>query len=426
MKNRIEYVIWGTGYRAKYCIECFLPIDRINAFIDNDESKQGTIFYNKPVISFEDYKKRYSNSLIIVSPFYYKDIVNQIENAGIYSYFVLSQNPQECYSFGRRDILHNLPFRLDLKKEAVIYGINLFSIEFMLLLESKGLNTYLVPQDKLKQEQRNLFRKVFSNNYKETFDFKTFSGNIYIAIEDDKKDTIKKYYNIYDFTYQIPEYHSVDCSKLHNTHIGETCFIIGNGPSLKAEDLNVLLKNHIYSFAANRIFEIFNNTDWRPDFYLAMDRRFLEEYYGVVLTLKTPNVFISDSFECTNRKDYHFHIIASDPYDNNCFFPDDIPWRVESGFSVVYVCMQFAAYMGFTDIYLLGVDMNYSSSNTSGNHFYKTEGRIATDFNWSKNMEFFQSAKEYADTHGIKIYNATRGGTLEVFPRVDFDSLFKK
>ena len=35
----------------------------------------------------------------------------------------------------------------------------------------------------------------------------------------------------------------------------------------------------------------------------------------------------------------------------------------------------------------------------------------------------YKKAKEYADKHGIKIYNATRGGALEVFPRVNFDDL---
>lgn len=36
----------------------------------------------------------------------------------------------------------------------------------------------------------------------------------------------------------------------------------------------------------------------------------------------------------------------------------------------------------------------------------------------------FEKAREYADGHGIKIYNATRGGKLEVFERVNFDKLF--
>ena len=39
-------------------------------------------------------------------------------------------------------------------------------------------------------------------------------------------------------------------------------------------------------------------------------------------------------------------------------------------------------------------------------------------------MEGYMCAKEYAERHEIKIYNATRGGKLEVFERVDFDSLF--
>ena len=426
MKNKIEYVIWGTGYRAKYCVECFLSIEKINAFIDNDESKQGTFFYDKPVISFEEYRKNYNKSFIIVSPYYYKDIIDQIENAGVYSYFVLSQNPQECYSFGRRDILHNLPFKIDLKKEAVIYGINLFSIEFMLLLESKGVNTYLVPQEKLRQEQHNIFRKIFSNNYKENINYKAFSGNVFIAINDDKKNEIKNYYNIYDFTYQIPEYHSDDCAKLYNTHIGESCFIIGNGPSLKAEDLNVISQSHFYSFAANRIFEIFNSTDWRPDFYIAMDRRFLEIYYEKLLSFNISNVFISDSFEKQKECNSKFHLTVSNPYGVDCPFSNDIAWKVESGFSVVYVCMQFAAYMGFSNIYLLGVDMNYSAIGTSGNHFYKNEDKNSTDYNLVDIVESFQVAKEYADTHGIKIFNATRGGRLEVFPRIDFNSLFEK
>ncbi len=36
----------------------------------------------------------------------------------------------------------------------------------------------------------------------------------------------------------------------------------------------------------------------------------------------------------------------------------------------------------------------------------------------------FNVAKEYADQNGVKIYNATRGGMLESFERIDLDSLF--
>ena len=36
-------------------------------------------------------------------------------------------------------------------------------------------------------------------------------------------------------------------------------------------------------------------------------------------------------------------------------------------------------------------------------------------------MDGYKAAKQYADLHGIRICNATRGGKLEIFERVDFD-----
>ena len=40
-------------------------------------------------------------------------------------------------------------------------------------------------------------------------------------------------------------------------------------------------------------------------------------------------------------------------------------------------------------------------------------------------IECFKVAKQYADKHAVNIYNATRGGMLEVFPRVDFNQVIK-
>ena len=54
-----------------------------------------------------------------------------------------------------------------------------------------------------------------------------------------------------------------------NTHKGETCFIIGNGPSLKVGDLTRIHELGIPSFAFNRIFCIFDETPWRPTYYIS-------------------------------------------------------------------------------------------------------------------------------------------------------------
>lgn len=62
---------------------------------------------------------------------------------------------------------------------------------------------------------------------------------------------------------------------LKDTHLGEMCFIIGNGPSLSADDLEVLHKNNVLSFGFNRIFLMFDKTNWRPDFYVSQDEKML-------------------------------------------------------------------------------------------------------------------------------------------------------
>jgi hypothetical protein len=92
--------------------------------------------------------------------------------------------------------------------------------------------------------------------------------------------------------------------------------------------------------------------------------------------------------------------------------------------------IQFAAYMGFKEIYLIGVDCNYSKDNSTisaDSYFDKrlfNSGRQYAAPEVDTNMLAFARAKEVCDKEGIHIYNATRGGKLEIFPRIDLDTLF--
>ena len=106
--------------------------------------------------------------------------------------------------------------------------------------------------------------------------------------------------------------------------------------------------------------------------------------------------------------------------------------------------MQCAVYLGFREIILLGVDHSFvreirkdgtvEVNKGNKNHFanYQTNDFWGNGLNDVETVLFpvdfatmaFETAKQYADTHGIKILNATRGGKLEVFERVNFDSLW--
>ena len=85
--------------------------------------------------------------------------------------------------------------------------------------------------------------------------------------------------------------------------------------------------------------------------------------------------------------------------------------------------LQIAIYMGFKEIYLLGNDCSYS---TDKQHFIESGHYDKQAETVGERMIFaFKIAKKYADKNGIKIYNATRGGMLEVFDRVDLNVVVK-
>ena len=219
-----------------------------------------------------------------------------------------------------------------------------------------------------------------------------------------------------------------------NIHENQRCFIICTGPSLTLDDVNKL-KNE-YTFSMNSIIKLFDQTDWRPTYYIIEDAEVFLKLNDEINKWDMKNKFTSDftlgnvslqsSIADTYIKypldllNHGYPGIIRKPLEY--LFSDDIYSIVYHGMTVTYSTMQIAAYMGFKEIYLLGCDCDYRGEKQ---HFidYGLKTETADDPE-SKAIAAYMTAKKYADEHGIKIYNATRGGKLEVFERVDLDSLF--
>ena len=245
---------------------------------------------------------------------------------------------------------------------------------------------------------------------------------------------LKKMYNQY-----LSSGHSEALKQFKDLYQGKRCFIIGNGPSLKADDLDCL-KNE-YTFAANRIYEILDKTDWRPWAYVVVDKNFMYEQYQNLLKTPCKYMFLRygavpygskpKAFQLYSERK-KFTIVKSDT--EQIYFAEDISKGVSDGATVTFASIQLAVYMGFKEIYLLGVDFSYKNVIKEGK--LQKVKNVQTYFNGKEYANSFQDfdvmlsaykkSKEYADTHGVKIYNATRGGKLEVFERVDFDKLMRK
>lgn len=212
---------------------------------------------------------------------------------------------------------------------------------------------------------------------------------------------------------------------------GKRIFITCTGPSLTIEDLEKL-KNE-YVFGMNSICLIHDKTDWKPDFYGIQDESVFNKVKDALLSTDNGVVFAPYYYKkhygtpdywvywhmCGS---YHIYELIYGPRYFTKFCADSYV-KVYDGYSITYSILQLAMYMGFEEIYLLGADCTYLGKKQ---HFiehgnYEKPERIADASD--RLMVSYAAAKKYADAHGIKIYNATRGGGLELFTRVNLDEI---
>lgn len=227
-------------------------------------------------------------------------------------------------------------------------------------------------------------------------------------------------------------------SNFRNKHEGERCFIIGNGPSLSSADLD-LIKDEV-SFAANSIFKIFESTSWRPTYYMVQDAEYATGIRTEISKVEAQARFISANVMWRNRyfssRDLAFYLDRS-ATDSPPDFSKDFSIKSFEGYTVLYSAMQLAYYMGFKEIYLIGVDFSYAlHKNNEGNivvgdaqsnHFFDQKGKqvVGPLPNLEYSHSAYEKAKVFFDENGVGIFNATRGGRLEVFERKKLSDLFE-
>ena len=232
--------------------------------------------------------------------------------------------------------------------------------------------------------------------------------------------------------------HSRKLKNFKSIYEDGVCFIIGNGPSLKAEDLEILNQKRIPTFGFNRIYLMFDYTNWRPTYYVSQDEKMLGNCKEIVNKLDLQYKFIPLFHKYYHNIDiknaYYFNLKTDD--DGRTVFSEDISKYIGDSTTVACSAVQIAVYMGFKKIYLIGVDHSFSTyRNDKGeiindetvrdyfsDEYFKDKAQLYIP-NLDASTRAFLVMREYCDKHDIEIYNATRGGRLEVFQRVDLDKV---
>jgi FkbM family methyltransferase len=260
-----------------------------------------------------------------------------------------------------------------------------------------------------------------------------------------------------------------DLKRFRNLHAGKRCFVMGNGPSLNKMDLSKLDGEIV--FGCNSIFLLFDRIRWRPAYFTCVDSRVLPDRAADISRMLRDNPSIQAFFPT----ELHDHISEArtttrkliEPQPNIAYFREhwnskdyppfsmfsvDINEHIIQPFTVAITMLQIAMYMGFSEIYLIGCDTSYtippdvkkegmtergeiglgltSTQDNDPNHFdpsYFGKGRKWHDPQVDKMIDHYRYARQVSELRGkTKISNATVGGNLEVFPRVDFNTLFAR
>lgn len=246
---------------------------------------------------------------------------------------------------------------------------------------------------------------------------------------------------------EIKQYVSKN-KELKDQYLGETCFILGNGPSLKKLDFKKLSDKYV--FTVNSLYKNENFHELNSNFHVYSDFVFFSDdfstetaknireellQYNIMTFLPShAEKFIAEYQFQKNCRIYspilHFHNKSSskimlDKYTIDCS-------------SVVFQCIQIALYMGFKTIYLLGCDCtgiqniiekklgqsitNYAySTNENDNKLYEkivTERDMYTVFQTQANIfEQYKVFKKIVESNGASICNLTQPTILDSIAR---------
>lgn len=223
------------------------------------------------------------------------------------------------------------------------------------------------------------------------------------------------------------------------------CFLIGNGPSLNETDLS-MLKDEV-TFAVNGFFLKAKDLDWKPTFYLVEDHLVAEDRAPWISEFKGSTklfpAYLGYAFPAAEDTIFYNHRPRKS-YPNGFDFSLEADKITYTGCTVTFSMMQIAAYLGFEEIYLIGVDASYDipqdaqegqdyavgvldMKSDDPNHFdpdYFGKGFRWHDPQVEKMVEAYSEARRTLKGTGQTIYNATVGGMLEVFERRSFHSIF--
>lgn len=241
--------------------------------------------------------------------------------------------------------------------------------------------------------------------------------------------------------------------KFKNIHNGERLFILCTGPSINEIDLCKL--KHEHTMAVSNFYMHKDIDTINLDYYCIPQVTYTDK-----ITEKIVKKWIKEMIIKGKAKEYFFNLNEKKIIDEDPFFLDkninylyfnellqnyehvDLTKKINAVQTVPILCIEIAIYMGFKEIILLGVDFQHFVTdkytyfyNREQNFIGKMDSNVDEDekTKWTfknkiqimnETWEQFKNIKSLGEENGVQIYNANEKSIVDIFDKINYDSLF--
>lgn len=237
---------------------------------------------------------------------------------------------------------------------------------------------------------------------------------------------------------------------LRGRHVGARCFIMGAGSSIKAQDIGNLEGEFVISVS---------NTFVHPDFprikpqyhvlppllqshgQLHPEGKFVDWLHQMEIATGEAEMFmhLGDRKMVERNRLFKKRVVHwveyADAWDEKFDTPINL-MQVPPIWSVSELALTVSVYLGFDRIYLVGIDHDwfngallyfYDHAKEHAMHPDQSDLGFADSEHQMRRHAYIFRKYKYLNSIGKNIYNANADPRhyLDVFPKVDFDSLFK-
>ena len=211
---------------------------------------------------------------------------------------------------------------------------------------------------------------------------------------------------------------------------GETCYIIGNGPSLNDVDLSLLKGKNLITVNKSINTPIFS--DLKPRFHVVLDPMILKEISAdIERELKREDsdvIFILHRSGINQFKGYDRarFIYGTKMASGKRHFRNDMTKNMTTFLNVLPFAVSCAMYFGYKKIVTLGNDFSFFASRKD-QHFYecgkkeRKESLYQDLAGCSIVLQEYKTLYNYAKQKDVEIVNATENSLLDEIPQVSLE-----